>query len=93
LKLGVKCYDLFALSSTEADRYPRGMRARRQGGFMHMYMAEAVRTVLPQTGGMPAWRQRVESRRQSNRCGRHMHVKRYWNDDTIGAASKRLCVQ
>jgi hypothetical protein len=27
---------LFALSSTEADRYPRGMRAQRQGGFMHM---------------------------------------------------------
>ena len=84
---------LFALSSSEADCYPRGMRARRQGGFMHMYMAEAVRTVLTQTGGMPAWRRRVESRLQSNRSDHRMHVKRYWNDDTIGAASKRLCVQ
>ena len=53
---------LFALSPCEADAYPHAVKPRLQGGFMCMYTSTAIDAVLPTSGGLQGWRQRLARR-------------------------------
>ena len=53
---------LFALHWREADNLPRGKRARRNGGFLHMYTDAAIDRALPIVGGLDGWRLRIAQR-------------------------------
>ena len=53
---------LFALHWHEADKLPRGKRARRNGGWMYMYSAPAIERALPILGGLDGWRRRIAAR-------------------------------
>ena len=53
---------LFALTQAEADAFPRGMRVRRQSGFMYMYRDAAIDAVLSTTGNLCGWKRRLAER-------------------------------
>ena len=53
---------LFALHWHEADKLPRGMRARRNGGWMYMYGPAAIHQAFAIVGGMPGWQRRIAER-------------------------------
>lgn len=53
---------LFALHWHEADKLPRGKRARRNGGWLYMYSAPAIERALPIVGGLDGWRRRIAAR-------------------------------
>ena len=53
---------LFALTQSEADNFPRGMRARRPSGFMYMYRDTAISAVLSTIGGLDGWKCRLATR-------------------------------
>ena len=53
---------LFGLHWHEADRLPRGMQARRNGGYLWMYSNAAISSVMPIVGGVEGWRLRIAKR-------------------------------
>ena len=53
---------LFALEPREAAEYPHVVVPRTQGGIMCMYRSSAIDAVLPRTGGLEGWRQRLAQR-------------------------------
>lgn len=58
---------LFALHWHEADKLPRGKRARRNGGFLYMYSAPAIDRALSIVGGLDGWRRRIAARASSEK--------------------------
>ena len=67
---------LFALTMAEADAFPRGMRARRQGGVMFMYREAAIAAVLPAIGGIDGWRRRLSKRARVMERAVHVATER-----------------
>ena len=59
---------LFALHWHEADKLPRGKRARRDGGFLYMYGPAAIDRALPTVGGLEGWLARIAKRAASERA-------------------------
>ena len=55
---------LFALHWHEAGRLPRGMRARRNGGWLYMYSTAAIDQTMAIVGGVDGWRRRIAERAQ-----------------------------
>ena len=56
---------LFALHWHEADKLPRGKRARRNGGFLYMYGDAAIDHALTLVGGLAGWQRRIAARARS----------------------------
>lgn len=67
--------NLFALTPTEADTFPHGLRARSSSGFMYMYQEAAISAVLPSIGGLGGWTRRIARRARSDRR-QHPYSKR-----------------
>jgi hypothetical protein len=53
---------LFALHWHEADKLPRGMNARRNGGWLYMYSGRAIDQAISVVGGVEGWRRRIAER-------------------------------
>ena len=53
---------LFGLHWHEADKLPRGMRARRNGGWLWMYRSAAIEQAMPIVGGVEGWCLRIAKR-------------------------------
>lgn len=53
---------LLALHWHEADKLPRGRRARRNGGFLYVYGHAAVDLALSSVGGFEGWKCRIAKR-------------------------------
>jgi hypothetical protein len=60
---------LFGLHWHEADQLPRGMKARRNGGWLWMYSNTAIECVMPMIGGVEGWRLRIARRAAGERLG------------------------
>ena len=60
---------LFALHWHEADKLPRGMRARRNGDWLYMYSTAAIDQAMPIVGGVEGWRRRIAERARREGAG------------------------
>jgi len=60
---------LFALHWHEADKLPRGMRARRSGSWLYMYSTVAIDQAMAIVGGVEGWRRRIAERARREGAG------------------------
>ena len=50
------------MQSHEADKLPRGMRARRNTGWLYMYSTAAIDQAMAIVGGVDGWQRRIAER-------------------------------
>ena len=79
---------LFALTSEEADTFPRGMRVRRPIGFMHMYQEAAISAAISTVGGIHGWKRRL-AHCASRSCSPTRAHKRQRLDSHVGNTRPR----
>ena len=79
---------LFALHWHEADRLPRGKKARTNGGIMYMYGPAAVDGALCTVGGFQGWRCRIATRAEKELAAAGIRDSAApWKSPATGAGS------